>query len=155
MKRAVLFVCVGNSARSQMAEAFLASICPDDFAAESAGLEPGTLDPLAIAVMQEAGIDISKNETKSAFDLFKSGKTYSYVITVCDETSAERCPVFPGTARRLHWTFADPSSLPGSREERLVQTRVIRDQIRDAVRAWCTEVCDASFECGTASLRSG
>ncbi len=146
MKREVLFVCVRNSARSQMAEAFLTSICPDEFAAESAGLEPGTLDPLAVAVMQEAGIDISKNATKSAFDLFKSGKTYSYVITVCDETNAERCPVFPGKARRLHWTFADPATLQGSAQERLAQTRVIRDQIRDAVKAWCTEVCDASFD---------
>jgi arsenate reductase (thioredoxin) len=142
MKREVLFVCVRNSARSQMAEAFLTNICPDDFMAESAGLEPGALDPLAVAVMQEAGIDISRNSTRSAFDLFKSGKTYSYVITVCDETSGERCPVFPGKARRLHWTFSDPATLQGSSEERLAQARVIRDQIRAAVEAWCEEICD-------------
>lgn len=145
MKREVLFVCVGNTARSQMAEAFLNSICPDDFAAESAGLDPGTLNPLAIAAMREVGIDISGNGTKSAFDLFKAGRLYSYVITVCDETSAERCPIFLGTARRLHWSFADPASLQGAWEERLAKTREIRDAIRAQILAWCEQMCsDAS-----------
>ncbi len=124
MKRSVLFVCVQNGARSQMAEAFLNEICPDDYAAESAGLEPGELNPLAVAAMREAGIDISSKPTKAVFDLFKTGKLYSYVVTVCDETSAERCPIFPGQARRLHWSFADPSTLQGSWEERLAQTRL-------------------------------
>lgn len=142
MKRSVLFVCVRNAARSQMAEAFLNSICAQDFVAESAGLEPGELDPLAVAVMREVGIDIAANETKSAFDLFKAGRLYSYVITVCDETSAERCPIFPGKARRLHWSFADPASLEGSWEYRLTQTRAIRDEIRARVLAWCQEICE-------------
>ncbi len=146
MKREVLFVCVRNSARSQMAEAFLKRLCPDDFTAESAGLEPGTLDPLAVAVMREVGIDIAQNATKSAFDLFKSGKTYSYVVTVCDETNAERCPVFPGKARRLHWTFTDPSTLQGSHDERIAQARVIRDRIRAAIETWCADVCDAASQ---------
>ncbi|MFY9738323.1 MAG: arsenate reductase ArsC [Candidatus Cybelea sp.] len=141
MKRAVLFVCVGNTARSQMAEAFLNSVCPDAFAAESAGLDPGTLNPLAIAVMREVGLDISANATKSAFDLFKAGRLYSYVITVCDETSAERCPIFPGAAQRFHWSFADPASFQGSWEERLSQTRVVRDEIRAQISAWCKEMC--------------
>jgi arsenate reductase len=144
MKREVLFVCVGNSARSQMAEAFLNRICPDDFAAESAGLEPGILNPLAIAAMREVGIDISTNATKSAFDLFKAGRLYSYVITVCDETSAERCPIFPGTARRLHWSFADPASFDGSWEERLSHTRAVRDKIHAQILLWCMEGCSAS-----------
>src|SRR5271167_1983125 len=122
MNRGVLFVCVHNSARSQMAAAFLNAICPDDFFAESAGLEPGTLNPLAVAAMREVGIDISSNETKSAFDLFAAGRHFSYVVTVCDETSAERCPVFPGSALRLHWSFPDPASLQGTWEERLAQT---------------------------------
>ena len=143
MKREVLFVCVGNTARSQMAEAFLNSICPDDFTAESAGLEPGTLNPLAIAAMREVGIDISTNETKSAFDLFRAGRLYSYVITVCDETSSERCPIFPDTARRLHWSFADPASFQGPWEERLSQTRLVRDRIRAQISAWCNEVCSS------------
>lgn len=142
MKREVLFVCVGNTARSQMAEAFLRTICPDDFAAESAGLDPGTLNPLAVVAMREVGIDISTNETKSTFDLFKAGRLYSYVITVCDDTSAERCPIFPGTTRRLHWSFDDPACFQGPWEERLSQTRIVRDKIRAQVLAWCEEVCN-------------
>lgn len=142
MRRSVLFVCIHNSARSQMAEALLNALCPEDFAAESAGLEPGNLNPLAVAVMNELGIDISGNATKSAFDLFKSGKHYSFVITVCDETSAERCPIFPGEARRLHWSFPDPGAFKGSWEERLSQTRAIRDRIRGQIEGWCARACD-------------
>lgn len=144
MKRKVLFVCVSNSARSQMAEAFLDDACPDEFEAESAGLEPGTLNPLAVAAMQEIGIDLSAKSTKSAFDLFKAGRLYSYVVTVCDEASAERCPIFPGSARRLHWSFPDPAALGGTWEERLARTRVIRDAIRAKIAAWCREVCAAT-----------
>jgi glycerol uptake facilitator-like aquaporin len=142
MKRSVLFVCVHNSARSQMAEAFLNRRCPDDFVAESAGLEPSTLNPLAITAMREVGIDISNNDTKSSFDLFKRGKQYSYVITVCDEASAERCPIFPGGARRLHWSFPDPAALAGTWEERLTQTRLVRDQIRAKIDTWCAGICE-------------
>ena len=125
-----------------MAEAFLNDLCPDDFSAESAGLEPGALNPLAVEVMREAGLDISSNRTKSVFDLFKVGKHFSYVVTVCDEAGAERCPIFPGQARRLHWSFRDPAALAGSWEERLAQTRLIRDEIRDRIASWCDEVCD-------------
>ena len=142
MKPSVLFVCVHNSARSQMAEAFLNALCPNDFAAESAGLEAGTLNPLAVAAMLESGVDISGNGTKSAFDLFKAGRLYSYVITVCDETSAERCPIFPGQTRRLHWGFPDPAAFEGSMQERLVMTRLVRDQILAKVEALCSEVCE-------------
>jgi len=144
MKRSVLFVCVQNGARSQMAEAFLNEICPDDYAAESAGLEPGELNSLAVTAMREAGIDVSSKPTKAVFDLLKTGKRYSYVVTVCDETSAERCPIFPGQARRLHWSFADPSTLQGSWEERLAQTRLIRDAIRARIAQWCAETCAAA-----------
>jgi len=86
MKQRVLFICVHNSARSQMAEAFLDEICGDQFEAHSAGLEPGTLNPLAVEAMREIGIDISQKQTQSVFDVFKSGELFSYVITVCDET---------------------------------------------------------------------
>lgn len=141
MKRTVLFVCVQNTARSQMAEAFLNSLCPEDFVAESAGLEPGELNPLAVAAMAELGIDISKNQTKAVFDLFKLGKHYSYVVTVCDDASAERCPIFPGGARRMHWSFADPAAFAGDADERLAQTRRIRDQIRAQIENWCAETC--------------
>lgn len=146
VKRSVLFVCVHNSARSQMAEAFLNARCPDDFAAESAGLEPGTINPLAVAAMREVGIDLSNKETKSSFDLFKRGAQYSYVITVCDETSAERCPTFPGGARQLHWSFPDPAALQGTWEERLAQTRLIRDQIRTKIDGWCAEICEPAAQ---------
>lgn len=141
MKNSALFVCVRNAARSQMAEAFLKNICANSFDAESAGLEPGELDPLAVAAMDEIGIDISRNRTKSAFELFKAGRIFGYVITVCDETSAERCPIFPGVTKRLHWSFADPASFEGSWEQRLALTRIVRDQIRDHVKSWCDEVC--------------
>lgn len=123
-----------------MAEAFLNRECPNDFAAESAGLEPGRLNPLVVTVMREVGIDISKNRTKSAFDLSRTGRQFCYVITVCDAASAEQCPFFPGEARRLHWSFRDPGNLKGSLEYRLAETRRIRDEIRERIRQWCTDV---------------
>lgn len=135
----VLFVCVHNSARSQMAEALLNHLCGDRFSAESAGLEPGLLNPLAIEVMAEIGIDISKNSTKSVFDFYKKGNLYSYVITVCDEASAEQCPIFPGVTKRLHWSFEDPSKFTGSREEQLEKTRKLRDKIRDKILELCNK----------------
>lgn len=142
MKRSVLFVCIHNSARSQMAEAFLNASCHEEFVAESAGLEPGKLNSLAVAAMAEVGIDISQNDTKAVFDLFKRGKQYSYVITVCDEVAAERCPIFPGDARRLHWSIPDPAALEGIWDKRLMHTREIRDQIRAKVQELCSEICE-------------
>ncbi len=135
----VLFVCTHNSARSQMAEAWLNQLAGDRFAAESAGLEPGMLNPLAVEVMAEAGIDISANKTKGVFDFYRKGTIFNYVITVCDETSAERCPIFPGTTKRLHWSFADPAALGGSQEEKLAAARHIRDEIRQAVLTFINE----------------
>lgn len=132
-KDRVLFVCVHNAARSQMAEAFLNKYGSDNFTVESAGLEPGTLNPLVVEVMQEIGIDISNNKTKSAFDFFKQGKLYKYLVTVCDEVSAERCPIYPGLLERIHWSFPDPSTLEGTKEEKLAQLRIIRDSIKDRV----------------------
>jgi arsenate reductase len=141
MKQKVLFICVHNSARSQMAEAFLNEICGVQFEVHSAGLEPGKLNPLAIEAMREIGIDISQKQTQSVFDVFKSGELFAYVITVCDESSAGRCPIFAGVTRRLHWSFPDPAALTGTREERLAGTRKIRDQIRARVEMWCDEIC--------------
>jgi len=141
MKKRVLFICVHNSARSQMAEAWLNHTCGEFFEAQSAGLEPGTLNPLAVQVMAEAGIDISNKKTQAVFDVFKSGQLFAYVVTVCDETSAEKCPIFPGPATRLHWTFPDPSQVQGSEGEKLEQVRVMRDEIRGQIEQWCDEVC--------------
>ena len=141
MKQNVLFVCIHNSARSQMAEAFLNQICGGEFEAQSAGLEPGKLNPLVVEAMKEVGIDISGNPTKSVFDMFKSGKMFRYVITVCDEASAERCPIFPGVTQRLHWSFPDPSGFSGIHEEKLEQTRKVRELIKTKIKSWCAEVC--------------
>jgi arsenate reductase (thioredoxin) len=135
-KTKVLFVCVHNSARSQMAEAWLNFLYGDRFEAQSAGLEPGRLNPLVVAAMVEAGLDISQNKTKSVFDFFKRGELFSWVITVCDESAAERCPLFPGMVKRLHWSFPDPSRLTGTAEEKMAAIRKIRDAIRDTVKAW-------------------
>src|SRR5580765_3552833 len=122
-KKRVLFICIHNSARSQMAEAFLNDICGDQFEAHSAGLEPGKLNPIVVEAMQEIGIDISQNQTKAVSDMLQSGKSFAYAITVCDETSAERCPIFPGDTTRLHCGFPDPSALQGTHEEKLARTR--------------------------------
>jgi arsenate reductase len=135
----ILFVCIHNSARSQMAEAFLNQLGEGVLIAESAGLEPGKLNPTVIKVMQEVGIDISKNETKDVFDLFKQGKSYQAVVTVCDAASAESCPIFPGVVRRMGWSFPDPSSFKGTQEEILEETRKVRDEIKDAILAFVDE----------------
>lgn len=127
----VLFVCIHNSGRSQMAEALLRAVAGDRFEAESAGLEAGTLNPIVVASMKELGIDISAAKTKTVHDLLKQGRAYEYVLTVCDEANGERCPLFPGQVReRIHWSFQDPSSFQGTPEEKLAQTRVVRDQIK-------------------------
>jgi arsenate reductase len=141
MKKRVLFICVHNSARSQMAEAWLNHTCGEYFEAQSAGLEPGTLNPLAVQLMAEVGIDISKKKTQAVFDVFKSGQLFAYVITVCDETSAEKCPIFPGPATRLHWSFPDPLEVQGSEAAKLEQVRIIRDEIRAKIEHWCEEIC--------------
>jgi len=140
MKTRVLFICVHNSARSQMAEAWLNHICGDSFEAHSAGLEPGSLNPLAVKVMAEAGIDISEKKTQAVFDVFRSGQLFAYVVTVCDETSAEKCPIFPGPATRVHWTFPDPAQAEGDEAEKLEQFRAVRDQIRSRIEGWCEEM---------------
>jgi arsenate reductase len=142
MKEKILFVCLHNSARSQMAEAFLKQMAKDKFEVESAGLEPGKLNLLAIEVMKEIGIDISQNKTKSVFDFYKQGKRYDYVIAVCDESQAQRCPVFPGTAatRRIHWSFDDPASFAGTWEEKLEKARAVRDQIHQRIDSWLREM---------------
>jgi arsenate reductase len=139
-KRSVLFICVHNSARSQMAEAWANHLCGDHLEAQSAGLEPGQLNPLVVQVMKEVGIDLSQNRTKSVFDFVRAGKLFSYVITVCDETSAERCPIFPGVTKRLHWSFPDPGGLTGTPEEKTEQVRAIRDAIRASVEQWCQQI---------------
>ncbi len=134
MKKRVLFVCIHNSARSQMAEAFLNGMGAEKFEAESAGLEPGVLNQTVVKAMSEIGYDLSQNKTKSVFEMVKSSKTYDYVITVCDPEAAEKCPIFPGIVKREHWGFKDPSSFKGSDEEKLAFTRTVRDEIKAKIK---------------------
>ena len=140
IKHRVLFVCVHNSARSQMAEALLRKIAGDRFDVESAGLEPGKLNPYAVAALREEGIDITGKKTVSAFELLKQGRYYTYVITVCDETSAETCPIFPGCRERFHWSFPDPSKFTGTDEEIMKRVREVRERIREKITEWVTAV---------------
>jgi arsenate reductase len=136
----VLFICGHNSGRSQMAEAFLNDIAGDRIHVESAGLEPKPVNSLVVEVMQEIGFDLSKAKSDSVFDFFKEGRLYDYVITVCDETAAGQCPVFPGITKRFHWPFMDPEALTGNHEEKLAALREIREQIRQKVSDWAKTV---------------
>ncbi len=140
MKIKVLFLCIHNSARSQMAEAYLKKMGGDRFIPESAGLEAGRLNPLAVEAMKEEGIDISQNKTKDVFEFFKEGRKYDYVITVCDEANAARCPVFPGVHKKINWSFPDPSAFAGTEQDKLAQTRTVRSQIKEAVQKFIKEV---------------
>jgi arsenate reductase len=139
VKQKVLFFCVHNSARSQMAAALLNNMCGEFFEAQSAGLEPGTLNPLAVAALQEIGIDISGTQTQSVFDVFKSGQLFAYAISVCSESESEGCPIFPGPTKRLHWSFDDPSQFDGTHEEKMAKTRELLKQMRANIRNFCDE----------------
>jgi len=136
MKQRVLFLCTGNSARSQMAEALLRSIANDRYATFSAGTAPVGLNPLALAVMKELGIEISHQQSKSV-DQFV-GESFDYVVTVCDRAK-ESCPTFPSARRLLHWTFEDPAAATGSEEARLLIIRRVRDDIMDHLRKFVIE----------------
>lgn len=153
MKLKVLFLCVHNSARSQMAEMWLKQIAGDLFDVKSAGLEPGALNPLAVEAMREVGIDMSRNQTRGVFDIFKSGELFHYVIAVCDAANAERCPIFPSITKRLNWSFPDPAQVRGSRGAQMEQIRVIRDAIRDRIEQWVAEVRSA-HGCAASVIKS-
>jgi arsenate reductase (thioredoxin) len=129
-KTKVLFLCTHNSARSQMAEGLLRHLAGNRFEVMSAGTEATHVRPLAVRAMDELGIDISKQESKT-LDRYL-GETFDYVITVCDDAN-EACPVFPGAKRRLHWSFEDPAQATGSEEERLRVFQSVRDEIRGRI----------------------
>ena len=129
-----------------MAEAFLNQVCAAEFEAHSGGLEPGEINPFVVEAMGEIGLDISRNQTKAVSDMVTPGKMFAYVITVCDETSAERCPIFPGVTTRLHWSFPDPASFSGTHDEKLARTREVRDAIKTRIEEWCSEVCPLTAE---------
>jgi len=139
----VLFLCVHNSARSQMAEAYLMRFGAGMFLAESAGLEPGVLNPYVVRVLREDGIDIAGKATRGVMDLYRQGRTYRYVITVCSREAADRCPIFPGNAIRMHWAFPDPASFTGDEEQILERVRSVRDGIKEKVRRFVEVALDA------------
>jgi len=134
----VLFLCTGNSARSQIAEAVLRNATPDRFEAYSAGLEPGVINPLTIQVLHEIGIDASRQVAKG-LDVFIGRMSFDYLVTVCSNAE-ERCPFFPGMGQRLHWPFEDPAAFSGSAEEKLAKFREVRDQIVIRVNEWIREL---------------
>jgi arsenate reductase (thioredoxin) len=146
VKKKVLFICVHNSARSQMAAALLNEVCGEFFEAESAGLEPGTLNPLAIEALKEIGVDISDNKTQSVFDVFKSGRLFAYAITVCSESESQGCPLFAGVTQRVHWPFPDPSQFTGTHEQKIAKTRELLEEIRAKIEEFCAEHCEAELQ---------
>ncbi|MEY4668660.1 MAG: hypothetical protein RL518_1359 [Pseudomonadota bacterium] len=141
MKRQrVLFVCIHNSARSQMAEGWLRHLASERFEVESAGLEPGRLNPFVVQAMAAAGVDISHHQPKGVASLLSAGKHFDYVIAVCDKEAAERCPFFPGEGVRLHWNFPDPSAASGDDESKLRVAMQVRDSIRSKIESWLQDV---------------
>ncbi|HVO80391.1 MAG TPA: arsenate reductase ArsC [Terriglobales bacterium] len=144
MKGKVLFLCTGNSARSQMAEGYLRHVAGERFEALSAGVEPKALHPLAVEAMREIGIDISRQRSKDVVSLL--GQPIPYVVTVCDN-ARERCPIFPGTYKFLHWSFDDPAAAQGSREDKLAVFRRVRDEIAHRI--------NEEFVSSQAARRSG
>ena len=136
----ILFVCIHNSARSQMAETFTNYFGAGEITAESAGLEKGKLNPFVVEVMHDINIDISKNKTNTVEEFITERKKIDYLITVCDETNGERCPIYPDLVKdRIHWTFEDPSSFQGTDTEKLEFTRKVRDQIKVKVEEFMEE----------------
>jgi arsenate reductase len=126
----VLIICQHNSGRSQIAEAYLKKLAGDCVHVESAGLEPAkAVNPLVVEVMKEEGFDLSSNKPQSAFELYKAGRLFDHVVTVCSDTE-HQCPIFPGITKRWHVPFPDPAKVTGTREEQLAQVRSIRDMIK-------------------------
>ncbi len=138
MPTRILFLCTGNSARSQMAEAFLHKYAGEHFEAHSAGLKPSGVNPFTVRALQEVGIDISENTSKGVETYL--GKTlFQYLITVCDDAD-KNCPtIWPGVNQRMHWSFEDPAAFEGTDAEKLAKFREIRDQIEERIKVWLEE----------------
>jgi len=137
-KAKVLFLCTGNSARSQMAEALLRKYAGDRFEAYSAGLEPKGVNPHTVRVLDEIGIDTSQHRSKSLRE-YLGRVNFGYLITVCSDAE-QNCPIFPGVSVRLHWPFEDPAKFEGTHEEKLAKFREVRDQISARLKAWLVEM---------------
>ncbi|MFA6764682.1 MAG: arsenate reductase ArsC [Sphaerochaetaceae bacterium] len=139
IKTKIMFICIHNSARSQMCEAFVRHYAGDRFEVHSSGIEAGKLNPLVVQAMIEIGISMKDQYAKPVQEYIDRSEHFDYVITVCDESNAERCPLFPGKHERIHWGFADPSAIPGTDEEKLIGIRVIREEIHQKVQQWLLE----------------
>lgn len=129
----VLFICVHNSARSQMAEEYMNMLGKGKFEAESAGLKPTEIMPEVVEVMREEGVNLSGKQTNNVFEFYRTGRLFDVVITVCNEAEEEECPIFPGVTHRLSLPFPDPKSFEGTQEERLEKVRDLRDKIRESI----------------------
>ena len=140
----VLVVCVHNSARSQIAETLINDLGKGYFVAESAGIEKGSLNPYVVKAMKEQGYDISKNETNSVFEFFKEGRSYTFVVKVCDQINGQKCPVFPHALKEFYWNIPDPSDLTGCEEEILTEVRTIIAMIKEKVISFIDEYRDFS-----------
>lgn len=138
-KTRIMFVCIHNSARSQMCEAFVRHYAPDRFDVHSSGIESGTFNPLVVRAMEEIGVSMEGQYAKPARHYIDRHKPFDYVVTVCDESNAERCPLFPGKSERMHWGFPDPSALQGTDEQKLAGIRPIRDAIHKRVSEWLSQ----------------
>jgi len=136
-KTKVLFLCTGNSARSQMAEALLRHLGGNRFEAHSAGLDPKGMNPLTVEALAEIGLDTEGQSSKNL--QIYLGQTFDHVITVCDHAN-EKCPAWPGKTQRHHWSFEDPAAATGTHEEQLKVFRKIRDQISARIKAWLQDV---------------
>ena len=136
-KNRVLFLCTGNSARSQMAEAFLRHYAGDRFEAYSAGLEPKGINPFTVRVMEEIGIPLTGQRSKDV-DEYVGQLHFGYVITVCSHAD-DKCPIFPDISQRLRWPFDDPAALEGTDQDKLAKFRAVRDQIDRRIREWLAE----------------
>ncbi len=136
-KERVLFLCTGNSARSQMAEGLLRQMAGAHYEVHSAGLDPTAIHPMTIKVLEEIGIDASQQYAKP-LTTYLAKTHFSYLITVCSKAE-ERCPIFPGIGQRLHWPFDDPAAFEGSEEAKLEFFRMIRDQIQLKIQQWLSE----------------
>lgn len=142
-KQKVLFLCTGNSTRSQMAEAFLRKHAGDRYEVYSAGLQPKGINPYTIQVMEEVGIDLDQQTSKSP-EIYVGKQQFDYVITVCDQVD-QNCPIFPGAGARLHWSFEDPAALAGSHEEKVAKFRQVRDQIERRILLWLEDFSPTSL----------
>ncbi|MGV8025977.1 MAG: arsenate reductase ArsC [Anaerolineaceae bacterium] len=143
-RKRVLFLCIGNSCRSQIAEALLRKHAADQFVVFSAGLEPSVIHPYTIRVLEEIGIDASEQFSKSVAKYFNT-PPFDYIITVCDD-ARESCPIFPGPGERIHWTFEDPVRFIGSEEQQLAKFREVRDLIDVQIRSWLKELAFSTIK---------